>query len=479
MSKEPMLARKSQLHGSKNSSVPFGTSHTRTEIIPLSSAMEGIPLEHHDHGRREVRLSIGTMHVQVVEVPAHELTAGEWRVIQTARDSYASMWGTGNGRIEEVKEDPFDGRGMPGAPYHVWHYIATVTSGGEEDKLLTMRKVYYPLQDYQEREGMAPEDVLHWVEQHLPDDISFWEIVNQRIKKAYPLWEAIRANMQTQGVCNFSTMSRCGVIPSGVTQRDERTKEKSGITFAAIQLLAAHGHTGAFMFGQVCEEFPKKALSIVDTHGNDVVLDFSPAAQTLGLPSHQTLRLNREHPVVRQHLATFPGYWVDNTVAAATIIRLRKDGNVSKEHIQTAWERLRLDALTNEEVMSKLRKALQHEGAMRSEGDIPIAIEQVEEPIIALLTTPRYFKYLIPLEEHTALYHGVVYESGDGPYPVALLPGAWENSAKNLLRKAHEKYARESHGSGRTERDAVDGEDQFTVNKRVVAHLSERARSGL
>jgi hypothetical protein len=176
-----------------------------------------------------------------------------------------------------------------------------------------------------------------------------------------------------------------------------------------------------------------------------VVLDFSPAALTLGLPTHQTLRLNREQPVVRQHLATFPGYWVDNTLAAATIIRLRKDGKVSKEHIQTAWDRLRLDALMNEEVMSKLRKALQHEGAMRSEGDIPVAIEQVEEPIIALLTTPRYFKYLIPLEEHAAFYHGIVYQSGDGPYPVALLPEAWENSAKNLLRKAQEKYSIKPH----------------------------------
>ena len=347
--------------------------------------------------------------------------------------------------MEEVKEDPFDGRGMQGAPYHVWHYIATVTSAGEEDKLLTMRKVYYPLQEYHERESMAPEDVLDWIEQYLPDDISFWEIVDQRMKNTSSLWEAIRVKMELHGLFDFSTISRCGVIPNGVTQRDERTKEKSGIAFAAIQLLAAHGHTGDCIFGQICKEFPKKALSIVDTHGNDVVLDFSPAVQTFGLPSHQTLRLNRGHPTVRQHLATFPGYWVDNTLAAATIIRLRMEGKVSKEHIQTAWERLRLDALTNEEVMSKLRKALQHEGAMRSEGDIPVAIEQVEEPIIALLTNPRYFKYLIPLEEHSALYQGVVYESGDGPYPVALLPEAWENSAKNLLRKAQEKYSIKPH----------------------------------
>jgi hypothetical protein len=444
MSKTAMLARKSQLHRSDSDFVPCGMSNPSTAIIPLSTAMQGIALERRHHGRREVNLSIGPMHVQVLEIPAHELTAEEWRVIQTARDSYASMWGTGNGRIEEVKEDSFDGRGMQGAPYQVWHYVATVTSAGEEDKLLTMRKVYYPLQEYHERESMAPEDVLHWIEQYLPDDISFWEIVDHRIKKAYPLWVAIRAKMESHGVFNFSTISRCGVIPNGVTQRDERTREKSGIAFAAIQLLAAHGHTGDCIFGQICEEFAKKALSIVDTHGNDVVLDFSPAAHTLGLLSHQTLRLNRGHPAVRQHLAMFPGYWVDNTLAAATIIRLRKEGKVSKDRIQTAWDRLRLDALTNDEVMSKLRKALQHESAIRSEGDVPDAIEQVEEPIIALLTNPRYFKYLIPLEEHSDLYHGVVYESGDGPYPVALLPEVWESSAKNLLRKAHEKYARET-----------------------------------
>jgi hypothetical protein len=453
MSKETMLTSNSLLSHRDNSSVPGESLHAHTEIIMLSSAMEGIALEHRYHGRREVRLSIGSMQVRVAEIPSDELTAEDWRVIQTARDSYASMWGTGNGRIEEVKEDPFDGRGMQGAPYHVWHYIATVTSAGEEDKIFTLRKVYYPLQGYQEREGMTPEDVLHWIEQYLPDDISFWEIVDQRMKNAHPLWEAIRANMESRGVFDFSTMSRCGVIPFAVTQRDERTREKSGIAFAAIQLLAAHGHTGQYIFGQICEEFAKKALKIVDNDGKDVVLDFSPAAQTLGLSSHQTLRLNRGHLAVRQHLATFPGYWVDNTVAAATLIRLRKEGTVSKEHIQSAWDRLRRDALTNGEVMSKLRKALQHEGAMRAENDVPVEIEQVEEPIIALLTTPRYFKYLIPLEAHAALYHGVVYESGDGPYAVALLPEGWENSARHLLCKAQQKYAIEPHGNGRTGQD--------------------------
>jgi hypothetical protein len=453
MSKEPMLPRKSQLHRIDNGSVPVGTSHTSTDTIPLSVAMEKIAIEHRHHGGREVKLFIGSMQVQVVEIPSDELTVEEWRVIQTARDSYASMWGTGNGRIDEVKEDPFDGRGMQGAPYRVWHYIATVTSAGEEDKIITMRKVYYPLQEYQERDSMAPEKVLHWIEKYLPDDISFWEIVHHRMKNVHPMWEAIRATMESHGLFNFSTLSRSGIIPYVVTQRDERTREKSGIAFAAIQLLAAHGHTGEFMFAQICEEFATKALSIVDTHGKDVMLDFSPAAQTLGLPSHQTLRLNRGHTAVRQHLATFPGYWVDNTLAAATIIRLRKEGKVSKDHIQTAWERLRLDALNNEEVMSKLRKALQNVVAIRSESDVPVEIEHVEETIITLLTTPRYFKYLIPLEEHSAFYHGVVYESGDGPYPVALIPEAWEKSAKNLLRKAQEKYAREPHGSGIIDQD--------------------------
>ena len=441
MSKVPTLARNSRLHRIDNGSVLFGISRTSDDTIPLSAEMAGIALERH-RGRRELKLSLGTMHVQVVEIPSDELTAEEWRVIQTARDSYASMWGTGNGRIDEVKEDPFDGRGMQGAPYQVWHYIATVTSTGEEDKILTMRKLYYPLQEYQERGSMAPEEVLHWIERYLPDDISFWEIVNHRMEKAHPMWEELRAKMESDGLFNFSAFSRSGIIPYVMAQRDVRTREKSGIAFAAIQLLAAHGHTGNFIFAQICEEFAKKALSIVDTHGKDVVLDFSPAAQILGLPSHQTLRLNRGHPVVVQHLATFPGYWVDNTSAAATIIRLRKEGKVSKDQVQTAWERLRLDALTNEDVMSKLRTALRNGGAIRAAGDLPVDIESLEEHIIALLTTPRYFKYMIPLEEHSALYQGVVYESGDGPYPVALIPEAWEKSAKNLLRKTQEKYAR-------------------------------------
>jgi hypothetical protein len=91
--------------------------------------------------------------------------------------------------------------------------------------------------------------------------------------------------------------------------------------------------------------------------------------------------------------------------------------------------------------MRKLCKDVQNDLEMPSEGDLPIDIENFEENIIALLTKPRYFKYMLPLEENSALYHGLVYESGDGPYPAALLPEAWEKCAKNLLRKAQEKYA--------------------------------------
>lgn len=198
------------------------------------------------------------------------------------------------------------------------------------------------------------------------------------------------------------------------------------------------------MFAQQCEEFPHKVLRLVDRQGQDVVLDFSPAAHTLGLTAERTLRLNRAHPHVIHHLASFPGYWVDNALAAATVTRLVQEGRIPKEHIQRAWERLRLDALTQEEVMSKLRKDVQNDLDIRSASDLPGAIENEAERIIALLTRPRYCKYLLPLEEDSALYHGIVYESGDGPYPAALRPAAWEKSAHQLLRKAQEKYARVS-----------------------------------
>ena len=179
----------------------------------------------------------------------------------------------------------------------------------------------------------------------------------------------------------------------------------------------------------------------MDKKGQDVVLDFSPATKTLGLTAHQTLRLNRGDPAVIKYLATFPGYWIDNTLAASTVTRLVKEGKVSKDQIQTAWERLRLHALTKEEVMRKLLKDLHNDLEILSESDLPIDTENLEENIIALLTKPRYFKYMLPLEENSALYHGLVYESGDGPYPAALIPQAWEKSAKIFLRKAQEKYA--------------------------------------
>jgi hypothetical protein len=290
---------------------------------------------------------------------------------------------------------------------------------------------------------MDPEEVLHWVEEHLPDDISFWEMVNHRTNAIHSLWEELRAR-QSQSVFDFCAISRSGIIPYSVATRDERTREKSGIAFAAIQLLAATADTGEFMFAQQCEEFPKKVLQLVDRQGQDVVLDFSPAAQTLGLTAERTLRLNRAHPHVIHLLASFPGYWVDNALAAATITRLVQEGRIPKEHVQRAWERLRLDALTQEEVMSKLRKDVQNDLDIRSASDLPDDIENEAERIIALLTRPRYCKYLIPLEEDSALYQGLVYESGDGPYPAALRPEAWEKSAHHLLRKAQEKYARAS-----------------------------------
>jgi len=133
------------------------------------------------------------MQVQVVEVRADGLTAQEWRTIQMARHSYASMWGGGNGSIGEVQADLFDGRGLQRVPYTVWHYIATVTSAGEEDKIITMRKVYYPLQSYCERENMDAEEVLNWVEAYLLDDISFWEIANHETNTVHALWEELRA----------------------------------------------------------------------------------------------------------------------------------------------------------------------------------------------------------------------------------------------------------------------------------------------
>ncbi|HLX55396.1 MAG TPA: hypothetical protein VKR83_00075, partial [Ktedonobacteraceae bacterium] len=316
----------------------------------------------------------------------------------------------------------------------------TVTCAGEEDKIITMRKVYYSLRNFGEREHMDPEEFLNWIEAYLPDDISFWEIVNHQTNTVHSLWQELRAR-ELRRLFDFCAISRAGIIPYGVATKDERTREKSGIAFAAIQLLAVHGFTGDVILTQLCEELPQKALRIVDTGGQDVVLDFSPAAQTLGLTAYQTLRLNRGHPPVIQHLASFPGYWVDNTLAAATVTRLVKEGKVSTEQIQRAWERLKRDALAKEEVMSKLRKDLERDVAILSENEkVPTDIENVAEPIIALLTQPRYFKYMLPLEENTALYRGVVYESGDGPYPAALLLEAWEKSAQHLLQKAQEKY---------------------------------------
>jgi hypothetical protein len=92
MSLTPMPASNSQFHRSGTAGVPSGTSSTIAGITPLSLATLGGSLEYYSQGRRELKLSVGSMQVQVVEVRADELTGEEWWTIQTARDSYAAMW---------------------------------------------------------------------------------------------------------------------------------------------------------------------------------------------------------------------------------------------------------------------------------------------------------------------------------------------------------------------------------------------------
>jgi hypothetical protein len=434
-----VLASDCPSHQIENGGAPSRTSRTPSVTTTSPTTALGGYIKRHSPHRRELYLSLGSMHVRVAEICSDELTVEEWGTIQTARDSYGLMWGMRDGNTNDIKEDLFDGLSLQVTPYTTWHYIATVTEHLEEDKTITMRKVYYPVEAYCALQLTDPGNVLQWVEEYLPDDISFWEIVNHDTHTVHSLWEELKTR-QAQRLFDFSAISRTGVIPYVLTERDERTREKSGIAFAAIQLLAAAGYTGEYVFAQQCEEFPLKVLRIVDRDGHNAVLDFSPAAQTLALAAQQTLQLNRGHRSVIKHLSAFPGYWTDNTAAASTIRRLVQNGAVSKHDIQTAWQRLRLDALAEQDILRKMHKDMPHGAHITCDSESLIRDDDFEA-IITLLTKPRYFKYLLPLQENSALYEGLVYESGDGPYPAALLPEAWERSAYDLLHTAQEKYA--------------------------------------
>lgn len=403
-----------------------------------------IDIRESDNGRRKLETHVGTMSVEVLEIPSDQLTddSEEWQTIQAARQSYFHMWGEGNGLAQTIEEDPFDGRGDTKKPYKVWHYIATVKSQNQEDKIITMRKLYYPLRQIQMQTGETKEQLLDRVSNDLPEDISFWEIFDPRNNIGTPLWTELRSRMEKASLINFSAISRSGTTPYVVTDRSERSREQSGIAFSAIQLLAADRDTGDLIFAQQCEEFPKRVFKLEDINGRDVILDFTHVKDTLSLPEQQILRLNRNHPVVLELLATFPGYWTDNAKAATRITELMVNGEISQQTISNAWNKLKSHCENDLTVLLKLTKDLKTLG-ITIPSPLPDNINNIEKNAVKILTSSRYFKYIVPIERDSALYDALIYESGDGPYPSAMIPSAWKSSAENLLRKAQEKYKSE------------------------------------
>jgi hypothetical protein len=439
MSKEPILARNRRLRRIGNARVPFVTSRTIADIIPFSPEMLGISIEHHPHGRRELKLSIDTMHIQVVEIPADKLTADEWREIQTARESYASMWGKGNEGIDDIKEDPFDGRCLQGTPYKVWHYMAKIEQEGEPTKTLTLRKIHY-----------AAEELSHLslIGLHLPDDIYNWSLRDTSLHLTTSLWDEIQGRIQRNEIASFSVISRLGTAPYGVAEKTQRQKEKTAITFAAMILLAASEHVGDMIFAQLRVGFPEKVLSLQKAGGQKVTLAFPRTEDTLGLGHDRTLILDNDHPTVVEYKTNFPGYWLNNEKAAEVLADLVRRNLLSVQELLTVWKQVKaiLKRTADDQERGKLVADLQKVG-ITLPIDFPTAFtDEVRRPgFLRVLTSPRYFKFVTPLfQENPHLRHALIYEAGDGPYSAAMVPARWTRNAERFLFSAKEKYENRS-----------------------------------
>src|SRR5262249_18249368 len=125
----------------------------------------------------------------------------------------------------------------------------------------------------------------------------------------------------------------------GDRPRTMRERERTGIAFAAIQLLATHGDPSLFYVSSLCREFRDRVLGVVDVDGVYVPPDFTLTEETLGLEPG-SVSLNGDLRVVREHKAAFPGYFMDNADAARRLAALLDEGTVTVGTLGGAIDRL-------------------------------------------------------------------------------------------------------------------------------------------
>jgi hypothetical protein len=388
---------------------------------------EGLP-----GGRRELRLRIGSFTVDVTEIPGKSISEREWQDILLARRSYAAMWG--GGASDRVTNDPFDG--LAGSPYRAWHYIAWVRDGDWPRKLVTMRKVAVVPAELTDRQREHPEELL-------PDDIRFWR-VETGDQTAVPLWTALRAHARRlaphddAAELRIASTGRTGTFPHGERQATPRQRERTGIAFAAIQVLATHGDPCLLYVCTLCPEFRDRVLGVSDVDGVYVSTAHTPTETVLGLPPG-SVRLDNGLRVVREHKVSFPGYFVDNDDAARSLVTLLDEGAVTVEDLSRT-----VLAMVAQEMSLGTNVRLVAEA-------LGLIARPDHRRLAEILTRPQLFKYLIPRlasDEPLAamsaeeLRASVLYRTKDGPFSATMVVQDWAASAWAILEAAARRHGR-------------------------------------
>ncbi len=383
-------------------------------------------------GRRELRLRVGSFSVVVEEIPGRSLTPLEWWDIVRARGSYRAMWG-GDGS-DMLMNDPLDGRDASSC-YRAWHYRACVRDGEGPWKLVVMRKTALDPSALTAEQRADPGELL-------PADVRWWTV--RAGGECFPLWEALRAGARRlaprdeHAALRIASMGRVATYPYGERKRTEREREKTAIAFAAIQLLATHGDSSLLHMWLLCPELRDRVVGVRDVEDEYVTPDFTRTEDVLGLPAG-AIRLDNSLSEVREHKASFPGYFIDNDDAARCLAAMMDEGRITVADLGTTICRL----VAGESPPGGDGRLLDELVALVGGPD--------HGRLAEILTTPRLFKYLIPvlsgaqrLSRMSAaeFRDRLVCETRDGPFSAAVMPARWAASAWAVLEAAEAKYTR-------------------------------------
>lgn len=392
-------------------------------------------------GRRQLRLRIGSIAVQVTEVPGPSLSEQEWRNVLLARSSYTAMWGADP---VMMANDPQDGR--EDGVYDTRHYLAWVRDSIDEGvaatdwarpgKLVTMRKVRLVGARLAAAQRADPFDLL-------PVDIQYWRARTRA--GDMPLWEPLKANARRllpgDDLAQFriAAIGRIGTFPYGETRVDQRQRERTAIGLAAIALLAAHEDPNLYWVCTLCSELHDRVLGIARRCGGYVAPGFPPTAQVLGLAA-DALYMDDDLAIVQAHKVGLPGYFIHTEDAAEVLTQLLDRQQLTITDLCAAFVHMLIAephwrGAAHLQRLTRLLKARDHRG------------------LAALLAQPRLLKYVTPLltgDEPLSRMSSAEFracllrDTRDRPFSAMVRPGQWTTSVRAVLRAAAAKY-----GNGR------------------------------